>query len=146
MSKKTTRSKIEKNAVLAIDLLRAMPLKGLTANYNRSCYRSFEWFISHKNDRSFYRLFVSTCSTCNSLNLLGPLPSTSKQKKGMAGLTFHVVRQSDVQFSRLLTKIKANRNGAIYRWWVRLDLITLFHSKGYRSTMFQRYASSLQKL
>ena len=37
----------KKNIVLAIDLLWAMSSKGLTANFNPSRYRSFEWFISH---------------------------------------------------------------------------------------------------
>ena len=48
MSKKTTDLKLKKNVVLAIDLLWVMSSKGLTANVNRSRYRSFEWFISHR--------------------------------------------------------------------------------------------------
>ena len=48
MSKKATDLKLKKNVFLAIDLLWAMSSKGLTANFNRSRYRSFEWFISHR--------------------------------------------------------------------------------------------------
>ena len=66
MSKKATDLKLKKIVVLAIDLLWAMSSKGLIANFNRSRYRSFEWFISHRSDLSFYRSFVW------SLNLLGP--------------------------------------------------------------------------
>ena len=48
MSKNATNLKLKKNVVLAIDLLWALSSKGLTANFNRSRYRSFEWFISHR--------------------------------------------------------------------------------------------------